>query len=350
MHTRNDLAAGGHTARRKNTCTLAELCGGVESMPLVRCNCRLALALACAPLFALAGSNAARAANEDIEFIAEHLAEAPMDQRLASLPIWHADHSVSNWQWQLGGAFSRTVTGSQRVQGPLLSIAAAHPIRNRWSLVAFGFYDHLKFSGSAENRLLQVLFANNLPIALPVEATFGGFGGHLKDLGLGAMLQRHTDSGLLGNHNWLFGLQAQRITLSDYRSTFVIASGAEQGRSGVLDYSGHYNHLSMLLGASWPRSRGAWMFTPHALAAFPFPQRGVVGRIRSAGVDVAGDTDSAGHGKHFGDPYVALGYSVEYLPWHISADIGATLVQRLVEQRVHKGIDQNWLVTVAWNF
>ncbi len=302
-------------------------------------------------LIVLAASSRAAHAAEDIEFIAEHLAEAPMDQRLASLPVFYAHGADSRpWQWQLGGAYSSTSAGRQKVAGGLFSIATRHPLNERWSLILYGFYDRLRFSGAAESRPLQVSFTQGAPLSLPADATIGGFSGHLQHVGGGALLQRHVDGGRLGDHNWMFGLQLQRLSLKNFRSDFAIAAGPDSGVTGVVDYSGDYNQLAPLIGMSLPRSRGSWILTPHVLAAFPLPRRGISGRINTVSFDLAGDSDAAGNGKHFGDPYVALGFSVGYAPWRLSLDIGATLAQRLIEKRIHKGIDQNWLVSMTWNF
>jgi hypothetical protein len=288
-------------------------------------------------------------APKDIGFVAEHLPEAAMDQRFAALPLWNPSFdTAARPSWQLSAAFSRTSTSRESLQGPLLSVAFARSIAERWSLTAYAFFDNLDFSGSPENRPLIIPFAVAPPFATPVDASIGGLSGRLRDWGGGLVLTHKLNSRRFPDLEWSFGLQWQQVELSAFRTSFQILSGPQAGLIGSIDYSGNYTHITPMLGVSAPHRHASWVLTPHALAAVPLPKRGVAGRITSAAFDVAGNTDAAGNGKHFGDPYLALGFSIEYLPWKISVDVGALIAQRIVEPRVHEGINENWLINVGW--
>src|SRR3954454_6551061 len=97
-------------------------------------------------------------AKEDIEFIAEHFAEAAMDNRYASLPVWNAN-STSRRSLTVQAGFAQTRTGSIELSGPLLSAAVTAQMKARWSLTAFAFYDELKLGAAREQRDLQTQFA-----------------------------------------------------------------------------------------------------------------------------------------------------------------------------------------------
>ena len=73
-------------------------------------------------------------------------------------------------------------------------------------------------------------------------------------------------------------------------------------------------------------------------------------RLTGPGFDLQGDTDAAGHGKHFGDPSLALGIDATYEPWGLSVDLGSTLSQATLERLVHAGIDANWSLAFGWRF
>ena len=76
----------------------------------------------------------------------------------------------------------------------------------------------------------------------------------------------------------------------------------------------------------------------------------VVGHITGPGFDLHGDTEEAGQGKHFGDPWISLGLDVTYLPANLTVDVGTLLTQRLIEPLVHKGIDADWVISFQLRF
>jgi hypothetical protein len=93
-----------------------------------------------------------------------------------------------------------------------------------------------------------------------------------------------------------------------------------------------------------------WRWTPHVLLAMPLPRRGFQGRITGPGFDLSGDTASAGHGKVFGDFSLTLGLDATYKPWGLTVDLGSLVTQALLEPFIHKGIDQNWVISVYKQF
>lgn len=288
-------------------------------------------------------------AEESIEFVAEHLPEAAMDNRFATLPIWNfANGHAEGSSYQLQGAFSSTGTGNLTISGPMLSLSLSRPFGTDGQLGAFGFYDPLQLSASHESRPLQTLFAPQTPIERPVAADFYDLDGTATDFGGGLYWSRHRSEGWLGEHNWVAGLMWQRVDLKDYRFDYRIAEGPQTGLQGRIDFDAHYDHFSPFVGLQLSRSRGDWTFTPHALIAYPLPRRGFQGHVVGPSFDIAGDTADVGNGKHFGDPSVTLGLTLTYTPAHLSIDAGTLLSQALLEQRIHKGIDSNWLLSFSW--
>ena len=58
----------------------------------------------------------------------------------------------------------------------------------------------------------------------------------------------------------------------------------------------------------------------------------------------------AGNGKHFGDISVTIGLDITYKPWALTMDVGSALSQALLERAIHKGVGQNWLLSVDKRF
>jgi hypothetical protein len=290
-------------------------------------------------------------AKEDLEFVQEHLPEVAMDNRYATLPLWSGARAQDNpFALYVQGAFSSTSAGNLKIDGPLLSIGGRWQLSDRWGVGGFGFYDPLRLQGSREYRDLETLFAPTTPIERPVAAEFAGLNGTATDIGLGAYVSLDHEAGFLGAHRWIGGVLWQRLTLTDYRFDYRLLVGPQTGLTGKIDFDARYEHVVPFAGLELLRNYGTWATSAHALIALPLPRRGIVGHIEGPGFDVRGDTDSAGNGKHFGDPSLTLGYTITYVPAHLSFDLGTFATQALLESRIHRGIERNVVLSfsVAW--
>ncbi|HEV7608045.1 MAG TPA: hypothetical protein VGO61_11945 [Steroidobacteraceae bacterium] len=311
---------------------------------------RAALSLgACALLFHPAP---AYCATESIEFVGEHLAEIPMDNRYAALPLWapwKADAPPS-WQMTAQTGYAQTHTGSLAADGLMVSLAAGRRIAPDWQLTGLVFFDDFNLSSGVDRRPLEVTFARGVPLSLPAPAGFNGLAGSARNFGLGLAVRRTATFRLWHTYEWTAGVLWQRVALRDYAFDFQILDGPSSGATGVLDYSADYSHLTPFLGIAWPREFGNWGVTPHAQAAVPLPRRGVVGRITGAGYDLSGDTGSASNDKPFGDPSLTLGLDINYRPWNLTVDLGSAISQALLEPLIHEGVDRNWMISLSWSY
>jgi hypothetical protein len=298
----------------------------------------------------LAYCSQASAKKEDIEYVAEHLPEVSMDNRYATLPVW-ATRATSKpdqgWTFAAQGSFSQASAGGLEVGGPMLSLAASRALASRWNITALGFADELRLSGGDE-RDLQTLFAPATPIARPVLSRFEGLDGRVNHYGAGLAFSVNSDRGWLGEHRWVSGVLYEDVNLRDYRWNFTVLEGPDAGTRGLIDFNHDYRHFTPFAGLQVVRERGDWIFSPHALFAMPLPRRGWFGHIATDEFDLSGNTADVGNGKHFGDPSLTLGFDITYRPAHLSIDVGAALTQALLEPVVHKGVDQNWVLSVRW--
>jgi hypothetical protein len=290
-------------------------------------------------------------AEHDIEFVAEHLPEAAMDNRYATLPIWPGlPNESAAWEGSLQGAASSIQVGSISLEGPMFSMAMQRNLRDAWQWGAFGFYDDLSFTSGREYRPLQTLFAPQTPIERPVDALFTHLDGRARDFGGGLYIAHHGTTGLLGNHRWVAGVLWQRVQLDDYRFDYEILAGPSNGLTGSIDFDASYDHAVPFVGLEIPRDFGKWTLSLHSLLAYPLPRRGVTGHITGPDFDLSGDTATAGNGKHFGDPSITLGLNLTYRPARLSIDVGTLLSQAVLEPLIHSGIDQNLLLSVSWAY
>jgi len=293
---------------------------------------------------------------ESIEFVAEHLPEISMDNRYASLPLWNACDSGTNaadpdreFCFGMSAGYARTHSGTLSIDGPMISLSVARRLGERLRLTGFVFLDDLALSGGVEHRPLEVLFADP-PLTLPAPGEFTGLDGNARDVGMGVALNGTAHLDWLPWFEWSAGLMWQQVILSDYRFDYLILDGPDAGTTGVLDYSTIYTHLSPFFGAAWPRSDGVWNYVPHVQVALPQPRRGVAGEITGPGFDLAGNTADNGHGKHFGDPSLTIGFNVTYQPWDLTVDIGTTITHALLEPRVHDGVKHNLMFAAYWTY
>jgi hypothetical protein len=312
----------------------------------MRCLC-----FACAAAFAAALPAVRAGAAESIEFVAEHLAEVPMDNRFATLPVWGgARESGRAWSSTGQAGFAKTTTGALSAAGPMLSFGLDHALGGRWSVGGFAFYDRLELSGNRDLRPLDTSFTNETPVALPVQAEFDHLDGTLDHAGIGVDASLTADVRGLGRVRAVGGLIWQRVELARYRFDYRVLEGPDAGVTGQVDYDATYQHLTPFIGIELPRRGARWETSPHFLAAWPNPRRGVAGHITGPGFDLAGDTESAGHGAHVGDPSLSIGFDVTYLPARLTVDVGTVLTQAAIEPVVHKGIDSNWVLSAEWRF
>jgi hypothetical protein len=118
----------------------------------------------------------------------------------------------------------------------------------------------------------------------------------------------------------------------------------------VLDLSAVYSFVTPFADLRYSRRLGdSWRLEPRATLAQPLPQRGFAGRIDGPGFDVAGDTETADHGVHMGDPALVPGLALEHVRSHVSIEIGAPAFQSLYEKAVHAGVDHAWSIQLRWH-
>lgn len=293
----------------------------------------------------------ARVDNHSLDFVAEHLPEVAMDNRIASLPLWTRLNSAArhDWNFSVQGGYADIRANTLKFAGRMLSAAAIRPIGADWQFSAFGFIDEYRLSSGVERRPLDVTFARSVPLSLPAQTEFSGLSGSARHTGIGVALRQDSTSERWGRYLWSVGVLWQRFTLRDYAFDYRVLEGASSGARGRIDYSTTYAHLTPFVGMAWPRDYGEWMSTPHVKFALPMPRRGVVGQINGPGFVASGDTASSGQGRHFGDASITVGWDIGYRPWGLTVDIGSVISQALLEPIINKGVNQTLMLSFRWD-
>ena len=274
-----------------------------------------------------------------------------MDNRYATLPVFGSfDDETAQWSFGAQGAWTNMQTGQLTLAGPMLAVFTSRTLSDHWSLTAYGFLDVLQLSGDDDHRPLQTLFAPATPLHLPAAAVFNNLDGELRHFGGGLNVSLMISDSWIGAHRWIAGVLWEDVELRDDRLDYEVLEGPSAGVRGRIDFDADYVHVTPIIGLELPRRWQQWGFDPHLLIAVPLPRRGVTGHITGPGFDLRGDTEQAGNGSHFGDPSLTVGFGVEYVPAHLTVDLGALLTQRLLEPLVHEGIETNWLLSCQWRF
>jgi hypothetical protein len=288
----------------------------------------------------------AATAGEDMDFVAEHLPEALMDDRLLSLPVNYA-RSAADERWstlfQVFG--SRIESGELRLSGPGAGLGVRRVLNGEWAALGFVFFDRLYFSGATEMRPVAPLFSRSFPVSLPADAILDNQRGRIQQVGAGLALSYRPES---RPWSFTFGVVRQRDSLQEFGVDYRLTSGPDAGTAGTLDYSANYLYWIPFGTAEWRIVRDTWQLSPRITGGLPLPKQGWHGRMEGPGFDISGDTADAGYGKHMGDPFAGLGLGVTWLPMHLTLDVGAILSQQLVEPRIHEGVDRAWLLSFSW--
>ncbi len=302
---------------------------------------------ACALLaLTMAAAHEASAAAEDMDFIAEHLAEVSMDNHLLTLPVeYTGDAAVGETDWQLATSYQRIASDALELSGAGAGIGANRTINPHWSLGAFAFADRSSFGGGAVARPVAPLFSDSIPLDLPADAILTDLRGQLSETGAGAFAVWHPPG---SSYALIAGLAFEHLRQSGYRVDYTLTTGGSAGATGTLDYSATYRYWIPTLGVVWHWTRGSWDFAPRLQAGVPLPRRGWRGIISGPGFTVSGNTSTSGHGKHMGDPFAGVGLAVTYRPWHVSWDLGTLVSQALIEPRIHEGVSSVWILGLRW--
>jgi hypothetical protein len=281
-----------------------------------------------------------------MDFIAEHLSEVAMDNRLLTLPMWYSGEPRARaLDWQIETSYQRIASGGLKLDGAGFGLGMRRVLNDRWTVGGFAVFDRSAFDGTTVARPVAPLFSESIPLDLPADALLTNLRGHLTQSGAGlAVTWRPPEK----RYAITAALTYLNVQQEGYRVDYTLTSGTSAGVSGTLDYSSTFHFWIPTAGIEWLWQRGSWELAPRMQAGMPLPRYGWRGRISGPGFDIAGDTNRIGNGKHMGDAFAGLGLAVTYRPWHLTCDLGTLLSQHLIEPRIHDGVSSVWMLNLRW--
>jgi hypothetical protein len=286
-------------------------------------------------------------ADEDIHFLAEHAVESGMDDRYMALPWPSRSVGAHTWQSSVDVASATTTTHFVRLDGSLVSAAAAHGITPRWGYEIMGSFGRLRLSGSLGGERLTQGYLSAVPLDLPAQANFTGTRGTetLEAAGVAAIHElAPPDSSV--SAQLVFGFLLERVDVDGFEMNYRLASGADSGATGALGYDAHASFVTPFVG--WQQTRpisAHWSWSPRALFLDPRPPRALTTRIagRDFVLSTAGESSIP-----IGDGFATAGLAFAHRPSGLEIDVGGLLYYAVGESATHPGVTHARILHVAW--
>jgi hypothetical protein len=289
---------------------------------------------------------AAADSEHDINFLKEHALESAMDAHYIALP-WppgQLDRRQPRFSVDLSAA--HTETDFIEVDGPMVAVAAASGLTDQWGYEAMGFYSDMRVSGGVGLAPLEADFLA-VPLDLPAPAEFANPRGTLRQFGVGGAAVRQQGDGDTRSAQFIAGFVLEQVDARGYETDYVLAGGADAGAAGIVDHSGTATFVTPFV--SWQRTRALgtrWSWSPRATVAWPLPANDFDLRLTGPGFDVS--SAQTGTPLRIGDPFAVLGLALTHRPSGFEIDLGETALFPVFEQVSHPGVDQAWVVHLAW--
>jgi hypothetical protein len=277
----------------------------------------------------------------DIHYLAEHVPESGMDAHYQTLPWPNAPLEQRRWEQSVHVSTAHTTTDFIDLDGPMVAFAATRGTASGRGYELLGFYSAMDISGGSD-RLTLTPKSLNVPLDLPQPADFSNPRGTYEHYGIGAALVRDRGH----SAQVVAGLLLDSVHATDFKLDYTLAGGPDSGASGVIDYSHQATFLTPFVG--WQRTNRLsqhWSWTPRARLIYPLPPGDMNVRLAGPGFDV-----TAGDPINVGDPYVAAGLALSHAPSGFEIDLGSMLFFPLAERVSHAGVDQAFILHVAWRW
>jgi hypothetical protein len=256
-----------------------------------------------------------------------------VDNQIAVMPLPMNRFLSGQFEAGVSAGYSSVEAGPFTFKGPLLSLAVSYSPFDRFGVYAVGFTNRLDASGGGRDTLV-VPFSANVPLDLPAQAQFSNISGSIKQTGVGVSLvydpfaQRGAEQGT--SVQLYLGVLWDRIEHDGVSVDYRVLDGANAGATGSIRYNGTYDFVMPMAGVKFPMRLGPLYVVPNIVGFFPLDDAGQKGTITGSFGSISGDSDSAGNDDaNLGRPLGSFGLTLEYVPWGLSTNIGATLFKSL---------------------
>lgn len=284
---------------------------------------------------------------EDINFLAEHLAEAAQDARYFAMPWPEGIYGQQGWKSVVSIAASSSGTHFATTGGGLLTLGASRSLCQQGNIDLLIFFDQFDVSGSSTDNVLSAYSLNGVPLDLPETALFTHPRGRITHSGLAALISAPLRLGSEMDWSYTWGLSIEQLDLENYRFDYRLTGGNNAGTTGFIDYSGNQLLVYAMAGMQTNMQWNQWRITPRAVLGMPLKKGDFSARMAGPGFDLS--TSSTGATPHkIGDGFLYLGASFRIPHTRFEMDLGALLGYALFERLTHEGIQSAAILSITW--
>ncbi len=299
-------------------------------------------------LFSVTTHAATTPPTEDINFLAEHLAEAAQDARYFAMPWPVGDYQDKGWKPLVSIAAARDSAGFAIADGGLLTVGVSKALNDRWAVDLLAYYDRFNVSGSSTRNVLSAFSLNGVPLDLPETALFTNPRGEFQHTGIGMIISHRINFGEAWHWDLFSGLLLEELKLINYQFDYQLTGGANAGATGFIDYSVSNKLVYGVLGLQAKKKFwNHYDIIPRLVLGFPFKNGDLPARMTGQNFDLS--TESTGAKPHqIGDGFIYIGTTIQDLNSHFEMDLGAILGYEAFERLAHEGISSALIVSVTW--
>ncbi len=285
---------------------------------------------------------------EDINFLAEHLAEAAQDARYFAMPWPGGNHAArKGWRPVISVAASSSGTDFATTDGGLLTLGASRSLSPRRNIDLLAYFDQFNVSGSSTDNVLSAYSLNGVPLDLPETALFTRPRGRITHSGLAALITSPLQIRSDMDWSYTWGLSIEQLDLENYRFDYRLTGGNDAGATGFIDYSGSQLLVYAMAGLQTNMQWNQWQVTPRAVLGLPLKKGDFTARMTGPGFDLnTASTDATPH--KIGDGFLYLGASFRIPHTQLEMDLGALLGYALFERLTHEGIQSAAILSITW--
>ena len=233
--------------------------------------------------------------------------------------------------------------------GGLLTIGVSKNWGGRWSTSIVAYYDRFSVSGGQSENSLLPFSLNDVPLDLPERAIFSNPQGEFTHTGVGIIASHGFDiPGSSWSWDTIGGLLFEQLDLNNFSFDYELISGADAGKTGVLDHSGQNNFIYYIIGIQAKKSVfDHYIIIPRLIFGRPGSDGDFTTRLTGPGFDLS--TASTGAEPHnIGDDFAYIGMTLRDSQSHLEVDIGAILGFAGYEYIAHEGINTALVVSLTW--
>jgi hypothetical protein len=272
---------------------------------------------------------------ESVDYVAEHILEAPMNARYQAFPDRPTDGELSETRMQMG--YLRLKGSLLKSSTLMLGLSKYSPWENKRGFMLAGFFDYSLYGGDAGVSEAEAYYIQGASLTRPVQMQVQDVSGSGYHTGLSAaFVERFTEHWTL---QW--GIAGEFLHVEKFKVSFFTLN-QPSAFSGQINYAGDYLMATPFVSQEWKFSSEKYKkdLGLRLVVAWPLPRVGFQGEFTGGGVNESGSTKDTAHGTHIPDPYAGLGLSLadRASGWRI--DLGASLFMFMTEGKIfHKGLN-----------